>query len=217
MHYIQKHILDELRTVESKRYAQLNTIGVESSHFRYHLGQLVSDGYVEQLERGLYGLTQKGQQLVDKLSANRINPKSMPKVITYILLIDGDKVLLQEKQKQPYMGLLNMIGGKLHEGETAQAAATREVYEKTGVSIEAPALKGIFEVLISNEENLLTHAIAYVFTASVDTADFKHETIKVINAKDLSQIENLAPDFLPIFKRIQNSSDIATASLHIQS
>ena len=198
------------------RYAQLNDIDIESGHFRYHLSELVKDDYVEQLERGLYALTERGQQLVDKLSEHGVNPKAMPKVITYTLLTDDDSVLLYEKPKQPYMGLLNMIGGKLHEGETSQQAAIREVHEKTGKIIESPELVGIFEILISSKVGLLTHVIAYVFMAQVDAADFKHETIKRISTDTLSQIDKLAPDFLPIFHRLQASSGVATANIQIK-
>jgi ADP-ribose pyrophosphatase YjhB (NUDIX family) len=175
----------------------------------------VKDGYVQQLERGLYSLTHKGQSYVDKLSAHGVNPASMPKVITYTLLKAGDAVLLQEKPKQPYMHLFNMIGGKLHEGELAEDAAVREVYEKTGTTIEAPVLVGVFEVLISNPKQLLTHAIAYVFTADVAAVSFDRGDIHLIPIKDLAKTPNLAPDFLPIFSAIQGPSALVAKSLEI--
>lgn len=216
MHYIQKHILDELRTVDTMRYTQLNTKGVESGHFRYHLSQLVQDGYVEQLERGVYGLTHSGQQYVDKLSANTVNSAPMPKVITYTLLRDGDKILLQRKPKQPYMGLLNMIGGKLHHGESAQQAATREVCEKTGTSINPPKSAGIFEVLISKDDKLLTHVVAYVFIADIDATDFDDPSITLLDTSKLSDAQ-LAPDLLPIFDLISDDSKIHTDCLEIEA
>lgn len=216
MHYIQKHILDELRTVDSRHYAQLKSDEIESGHFRYHLGQLVKDGYVTQLRRGLYGLTTKGWRYVDKLSAGRTTPQHMPKVITYTLLTDASHVLLQQKQKQPYMGLLNMIGGKLHEGELAAEAAVREVHEKTGVHIAPPRLSGVFEIIINAQDDLLSHVIAYVFTAHANAADFAQATITPINIKNLPQTPNLAPDFLPIFNKIHNTSGVCTDTLKLQ-
>lgn len=217
MHFIQKHILDELRTVETMHYAPLNTNEIESGHFRYHLSQLVKDGYVEQLERGVYGLSLKGQQYVDKLSENRINPFPMPKVITYTLLRDGGTFLLQEKIKQPYMGLLNMIGGKVHHGELAHVAAVREVHEKTGHIIEPPKLRGIFEILIKKNDELLSHAIAYVFVADVNVNDFDSDSFASLRADDLKTATNLAPDFLPIFHNIINHPDICIESLELVS
>ena len=216
MHYIQKHILDELRVVGSMRYAQLNTDGIESGHFRYHLGQLVTDGYVQQLERGLYGLTSNGQQYVDTLSEHRVNAWAMPKVITYTLLVDSNTVLLQQKTKQPYRGLFNMIGGKLHHGETALAAAMREVHEKTNVHINAPKHVGIFEVQITGDNGLLTHAIAYVFVAQVSAADFDDSVVPAVAVTELNAMTDLAPDFMPIFTRIHDADAVCVESLELR-
>ena len=216
MHYIQKNILDQLRVADSMRYAKLNTTEVESSHFRYHLTQLIQDGYVQQLERGLYGLTLKGQSYLDKLSEHSVMLTSMPKVITYTLLRDGDTVLLQEKSKQPYAHLLNMIGGKLHEGEVAQQAAVREVLEKTSAVIDPPELKGIFEVLINADESLFTHVIAYVFLAEVDAARFMSHSIKQLTKTELKATKKLAPDFMPIFNAIDKTTTIAVDNFTLE-
>ncbi len=213
MHYIQKHILDELRTGEAIRYAQLNREGVESGHFRYHLTELIKGGYIDQLERGLYQLSLKGQHFVDTLSGQRIKPNPMPKVITYTLLMDGDKVILQEKQKQPYLGLINMIGGKLHEGETAEKAAIREVLEKTGLIINDPKLVGIYEVLIRKGGNLLTHTIAYVFTADVNAAEFTLPSLRAVANTEVQNLPNLAPDFLPIFNQVCGTKTIQVGAI----
>lgn len=215
MHFIQKHILDKLRTVSSMRYTQLNSIEVESGHFRYHLNELIRNSHVAQIERGLYGLTPKGQAFVDKLSEKRVNASPMPKVITYTLLKDENVLLLQKKPKQPYMGLLNMIGGKLHEGELAVNAATREVKEKTGLTIQPPNLKGIFEIIISTDSGLYTHVITYVFIAEVSRTSLKDDTIMAIPTDEVTKITNLAPDFLEIYDRIHASESIQIASLEL--
>jgi ADP-ribose pyrophosphatase YjhB (NUDIX family) len=213
MHFIQKHILDELRTVDEMRYAQLCMHGVESGHFRYHLQQLVKDGYVEQMERGLYRLSATGQSYVDKLSENRMNPMAMPKVITYTLLTDGDKILLQNKTKQPYMNQLNMIGGKLHEGEIAMDAAVREVYEKTERTIENLKLRGVFEILINKDGNQVTHAVAFVHETEVQASDFNTAGLQVVDRNDLSSLTNLAPDFMPIYKKLVSNKGVQFGSV----
>lgn len=205
MHYVQKRILDDLRLHDSMRYVDLNSYGIESGHFRYHLNQLVKDGYVAQLSRGLYSLSDAGQNYVDRLSQNQISPHEMPKIITYTLLTQGNRVLLYQKEKQPYKGMLNMVGGKLHVGETAQAAAIREVVEKTGIIISSPLQKGVFEILTSKEDELFTHAIAYVFAAEVNQ-DVPLGSLKQVSIIALQDNNQLAPDFLPVFNAISSSN-----------
>lgn len=217
MHYIQKRILDKLRTKQAMHYAQLKDDEIESGHFRYHLGELVKEEYVTQLERGVYDLSQKGNSYVDKLSSHKINPENMPKVITYTLLNDGDTLLLQYKSKQPYIGMLNMIGGKLHENETANDASVREVYEKTGAHITSPKLTGVFEIIIRSNKELLTHAIAYVFKASVLSDDFDPRSITPVAIKHINEAVQLAPDFLPIFSKIATSTSLVVDTLQIEA
>ena len=215
MHYIQKHILDELRTTEVARYTELNQDEVESGHFHYHLMQLVKDGYITQQARGQYRLTASGQQFVDKLSQHRIHASPMPKVITYTLLKDGDRVILQEKLKQPYLHLLNMIGGKLHEGETSEQAAVREVLEKTNIIVQSPKLAGIFEVLIYKKGAVHTHVVAYVYVVAVQPAAYAEAALQIIPIAELAAMTNLAPDFLAIFNKIENSSIVQTAIITV--
>lgn len=216
MHYIQKHILDKLRRTSAMRYVQLNPGEIESGHFRYHLMQLIKEGYVDSIERGLYTLTVSGQHAVDKLSENRVNATPMPKVITYTLLREGSKILLQQKSKQPYLNLLNMIGGKVHEDETTQAASMREVYEKTGIEISDPYLAGVFEILIKSYNNILTHAIAYVYVANINVSAHPVASLQVMDIPELNNTANLAPDFMPIFTKINGITSVQVDTIEIE-
>lgn len=210
MHYIQKHILDRLRESELVRYTQLNPGNIESGHFRYHMRQLVQDGYVTQIDRGLYALSKDGQKLVDKLSGGKIKAHAMPKIITYTLLRHNNAVLLYKKPKQPYMGLLNMVGGKIHEGETTQQASIREVKEKTGLDIKEPRLAGVFEIFIKKDEEIFTHVIAYTYDADID----EHKDLVPIS--ELHNLPNLAPDLLPVFNLVNKSPNIKTETIEVE-
>ena len=215
MHYIQKHILDQLRATDLVHYAKLNTDEIESGHFRYHLNQLMTDGYVGQLHRGVYGLTDKGQHFVDQLTDYKVVPEKMPKVITYTLLKDGSTLVMQKKLKEPYKDLINMIGGKLHEGETAKQAAMREVYEKTQTKIVEPKLAGIFEIISSKDEKLFTHAIAYVFSADIDAASFDDMHVTKIDWNEIASHEDQAPDLMPILEKIKDASTVVFGTLQL--
>lgn len=47
---------------------------------------------------------------------------------------DRQKMLMCKRQKDPYKGLLNMVGGKIERGEDGYAAAYRELFEETGIT-----------------------------------------------------------------------------------
>jgi len=46
----------------------------------------------------------------------------------------ADKVLMCKRRKEPYIGLYNLVGGKIEPGEDGLAAAYRELREETGIS-----------------------------------------------------------------------------------
>ena len=45
-----------------------------------------------------------------------------------------DAALFCKRQKDPYKGLYNFVGGKVEQGEDSTAAAYRELYEETGIT-----------------------------------------------------------------------------------
>ena len=46
----------------------------------------------------------------------------------------ADKVLMCKRHKEPYMGLYNLVGGKVEPGEAGLTAAYRELAEETGIT-----------------------------------------------------------------------------------
>ncbi len=215
VHIFQKNILDQLRQTGSMRYSQLQPDDIESSHFKYHLNILVKDGLVTQEGRGVYRLTARGKSSVDRLSKGRVNPHITPKVITYTLLLGPGCYYLYRKDKEPYLGLVNMIGGKVHLGEPTKEAAIREVGEKTGLTAIDPALAGIAEIRISHGKNLLTHAVAFVYTAVLDEQAEVPTSLIKIPTDGLTARTDLAPDLLEIITAVQISTQIFAVNLDI--
>lgn len=54
----------------------------------------------------------------------------------YAVIVKGGQILLVEKTRGPYAGLLDLPGGRLEPGETLEKALVREVKEETGLQIE---------------------------------------------------------------------------------
>jgi len=53
-----------------------------------------------------------------------------------IFLLDpaGNRLLMCRRRKEPYQGLLNLVGGKIKDGEDHLCAAYRELSEETGIA-----------------------------------------------------------------------------------
>ncbi len=137
MHHIQRTILGELMKGDYRRYAQIKPKGLESNVFAYHLKVLREAGYVRRTSWGTYGLTASGKRFVDSLSLTDLRPRVQPKIV--ILLACHDRLgrwLLMRRKVQPLLGLVGFPYGKLHRGETVQAAAQRELLEKAGIVAE---------------------------------------------------------------------------------
>ncbi len=46
----------------------------------------------------------------------------------------SDKLLMCKRKKNPYLGLSNLVGGKIEVGEDSEKAAYRELFEETSIS-----------------------------------------------------------------------------------
>lgn len=60
------------------------------------------------------------------------------KKLNVIIVYDKDdkNILMCKRAKEPYMGLFNLVGGKVEEGEDELSAAYRELFEETGITKE---------------------------------------------------------------------------------
>jgi len=86
-------------------------------------------------------------------------PKPVP--IALGVVLSKDRVLLITRDKEPFMGMLGLPGGKIKPYENMSQAAVREIEEETGIKTEFDSGLGIISQQLKqgslNIDNLLIH------------------------------------------------------------
>lgn len=68
------------------------------------------------------------------------------------LILDGERILLVERGREPLKGFWSLPGGALETGETLQEGVRREVLEETGLRVNPIAMFEIFERIVRDRE-----------------------------------------------------------------
>lgn len=84
-------------------------------------------------------------------------PQQLPKLGASACVWKDGKVLLVQRAKPP-LGLWSLPGGQVEFGETALAAAERELLEESGVTADLTAFIGLYEIIL--EKPAFHYAIA---------------------------------------------------------
>jgi ADP-ribose pyrophosphatase YjhB (NUDIX family) len=73
------------------------------------------------------------------------------------VVLDGDRVLLVRRGKQPLMGKWSLPGGMVELGETTRDAIQREVAEECGLEIRVGEVAGILDRVVRDAEGRIRY------------------------------------------------------------
>jgi ADP-ribose pyrophosphatase YjhB (NUDIX family) len=168
-HHIQKYIINVLMFHETARFRDLRPPRTDTNLFSYHLKLLLKSGVINKVESG-YALSGSGLSYVDRVSTEQKTVRTQPKIITMLLVqnSNGD-VLLQKRDKQPYINAWTLPYGKLHiEDETLAVAARREAKEKLGLDDQSVTHIGDAYIRVKSDGAMLSTTLAHVFRFNCD-------------------------------------------------
>ncbi len=169
-HHIKRHIIDVLMYHESARFRDLRPPRTDTNLFSYHLKALLKSGFVEKNDEG-YTLSVAGLSYVDRVSTEKKAIRTQPKVITMLLIQNGEgDVLLQKRNKQPYINDWTLPYGKLHiEDTTVKDAAEREAEEKLAVTDAILRHAGDCYIRVNVQDEILSTTLVHLFRFETDT------------------------------------------------
>jgi ADP-ribose pyrophosphatase YjhB (NUDIX family)/predicted transcriptional regulator len=172
IHPIQTKILNTLLFKEQARFKELNTTGLSTDHFTFHVNKLIKDGLISKNPEGVYLLTTRGKEFANRLDTEREVIERQPKVgvaVSCLLVENGRKrYLVQQRLKQPYFGYHGIVSGKIRWGEGIEQTARRELLEETGLNVRAIDLVGIeHKSDYNNDGVLLEDKIFFIFLGSL--------------------------------------------------
>ena len=199
-HHIQKYIIGVLIHRKYARFSDLRPPKTDTNLFSYHLKVLIKEKWVEKTEAG-YTLSKNGLTYVDRVSLEKLNIRSQPKIITMLLIqnSEGD-VLLQKRSKQPYIDTWTLPYGKTHiDDETIEEGARREAVEKLSFTPETIRHAGDAYIRVVAEGEILSTTFVHVFRFETDDIA-ETDSISWVQPLKLLRL-NLAPAVEDIVSR----------------
>jgi ADP-ribose pyrophosphatase YjhB (NUDIX family) len=199
-HHIQKHIMTTLMYVEVARFSELRPPRVDTNLYTYHLKSMVKTGLVQKVEGG-YTLSPAGMSYVDRVSTEKKTIRTQPKIITMLVVQNGDgDVLLQKRSKQPYINEWTLPYGKLHIDDlSVMSAAEREATEKLSLSNTPLQHAGDCYIRVWTHGELLSTTLAHVFRLYSDDVTVD-DTLRWIKPHKVQSLK-LAPAVEEIMTR----------------
>lgn len=130
----------------------------------------------------------------------------------------NNKVLLQKgsPNKKHWANTLNALGGHIEKGEELNFAASREINEESGLTIEPESLKlkGLIHVRTYFEEDVIMFIYMGIYKKGI-VKNSNEGTLDWIEINKIKKMENIAEDLktiIPLLTSLKNGEIISGTS-----
>lgn len=148
---------------------------VPANQFAYHLGLLVSEGYIEKVDRGQYKLTSNGLKLAGSFSTKELRPQENMKTVIMLYGVASDgKIALFKWSRQPYINEITLPYDRMSYDASLSEALTTACYDKLGKLVDVTYRTNVF-MTIRHEGQVISrmHVLVYDFNPADVTFPFK--------------------------------------------
>lgn len=135
---------------------------------------------------------------------------SLPLSVVICALIHDNKILLIERLRGDYVGLLGLPGGKIKKNEHLSEAATREIFEESGIRTEFKEHLGFVSEHLAEENGIIANHfllhICHLVSESIKIITGKEGKLDWFDLTDIGNIKNkvIPSDFIIIDKMVKN-------------
>ena len=211
---VQKHILRKFMYNDSLRFNEIRDGGFPSNKFDYHLKLLQERGFITK-DGGRYRLTSEGVHLISGLDGVAIESRKRPIACVFVLAVDDeDRILVHERKKQPFRGVVGIPGGKLEFGRSVSGQAAEELLEETGLSAESLELGLVtnYRTVDEASDEVSHHVVGFFYLARglsgelvPEDREGRNRFVTVREAKSLDRY----PDFDFAVDRLLDGSGVS--------
>src|SRR5687767_7428666 len=167
MHWIQKHIMQQLSAHVGRRYSELKPQSVDGNLFMYHMQQLQKIDYIRK-EAGTYTLSQKGKLFSSRMSLRQGTALMQPKIVVMLVCPNAKgEYLMFRWSRQPYSGMVSFPFSKLHFGRTIGETLDEALFYKTGLKGEFSYRGDVYIRTYGKDEEVVDHILAHIYRVTV--------------------------------------------------
>jgi len=170
------------------------------------INELENQGLIKKINEK-YQLTTKGKSESTYIDGLTGKIKKQPMDAVVIIAKDGEKILMQQRQREPFHGYWGFPSGKHDYGMKMKEMAQKEFYDETGLTTEVE-YKGLTTIRTYENGEIIFHHNLHIFQAKNWTGELIEKTREGINKwipeQEINKIK-IFPDILQILKIINEN------------